>query len=381
MKYFYECSECGKHFEISPDLMVCPECSLKQQENKPLRGVLEVGFDGEISKDFDIFDLLPVEKKHFPPIPVGNTPLWTPRNLREKTGFDKLYIKDDSLNPTGSLKDRASFLVAAFALREKIPDVVVASTGNAASSMAGIGAAAGLNIKIFIPATAPQAKRIQALQYGAEVIEVDGTYDKAYELSLEYTKTHGGLNRNTAYNPLTIEGKKTAALEIYKQLRIVPDWIFVSVGDGVIIGGLYKGFQDLLHLGLVKRMPIICGVQSEGSNAISQAFREGDFKDSYSSSTVADSISVDVPRNGYYAVKCMHKYDGRCVEVTDQEILAAQRELASTTGLFAEPAASASVAGFLKEKNSIPHDETVVILVTGNGLKDIDAAKKGLSRR
>ncbi|UCB46475.1 MAG: threonine synthase [Spirochaetota bacterium] len=385
MKFFYECSECRKHFKISPDLMVCPECSLKQQENKPLRGVLEVSFDGEVSKDFDIFDLLPVEKEYFPPIPVGNTPLWTPHNLRKKTGFDKLYIKDDSLNPTGSLKDRASYLVAAFALREKIPDVVVASTGNAASSMAGVGAAAGLNIKIFIPATAPQAKRIQALQYGAKVIEVDGTYDKAYELSLEYTKTHGGLSRNTAYNPLTIEGKKTVALEIYKQLGAaqlgaVPDWIFVSAGDGVIIGGLYKGLQDLLHLGLIKRMPVICAVQAEGSNAICHAFRNGDFIESYSSNTVADSISVDVPRNGYYAVKYLHKYDGRCVEVTDREILAAQKELASTTGLFAEPAASASLAGFLKEKNSIPHNDTVVILVTGNGLKDIDAAKKGLRK-
>ena len=209
--------------------------------------------------------------------------------------------------------------------------------------------------------------------------------DKAYDLSLEYTKTHGGLNRNTAYNPLTIEGKKTAALEIYKQLGaaqlgIAPDWLFVSVGDGVIIGGLYKGFQDLLHFGLIDSMPIIYAVQAAGSNAISHAFRNGEFRESYSSNTVADSISVDIPRNGYYALKYLNKYDGRCVEVTDDEILSAQRELASTTGLFAEPAASASLAGFFKEKNSIPHDNTVVILVTGNGLKDIDAAKKGLSR-
>ncbi len=379
MEFFYTCSECGKCFDISRDLMVCPECSLKQEALEPLRGVLEVSFKGNFKKDFNIFDLLPVEKRYFPHIPVGNTPLWTPFNLREKTGFGELYIKDDSLNPTGSLKDRASFLVAAFALREGIEDVVVASTGNAASSMAGIGAASGLNIKIFIPASAPKAKRIQALQYGADVIPVDGNYDRAYDLSMEYTKSHGVLSRNTAYNPLTIEGKKTVALEIFKQLEGVPDYLFVPTGDGVILGGVYKGFKDLLNAGLIDSIPIIYAVQAKGSNAICRAFKEGRFDKSFRSKTVADSIAVDIPRNGYHALRHLKTYSGRCVEVEDSDIISAQRELASTTGLFAEPAASASLAGFIKAKDDIPRHSKVVLLITGSGLKDIDTAMKGVA--
>ena len=378
MEYYYVCSECGRRYEISRNVMVCAQCSQKQEDDEPLRGVLEVGIEGKFNKNFNIFDLLPVEREYFPPIPVGNTPLWTPLNLREATGFSGLYIKDDSLNPTGSLKDRASFLVAAFAVREKIKDVVVASTGNAASSMAGVGAAAALNIKIFIPASAPQAKKVQALQYGADVVLVDGNYDKAYELSMEYTREHGVLSRNTAYNPLTIEGKKTAALEIFKQLEGAPDYMFIPTGDGVILGGVYKGFKDLLNAGLIDKMPIIYAVQAEGSSAISMAFKEGGFNKSYRSRTIADSIAVDIPRNGYYALKHLKAYGGRCVVVEDSEIIGAQKELASTTGLFAEPAASASFAGFIKVKDDIPSTSRVVLLITGSGLKDINTAMKGV---
>ena len=385
MDFFYRCIECGKQFDITPDHMVCPFCSEKQKKDEPLRGVLEVGIEGRLKKDWDTFDLLPVEKKYFPPIPVGNTPLWEPENLRKETGFESLYIKDDSQNPTASLKDRASYLVAAFALREKIKDITVASTGNAASSMAGVGAAAGLNIRIFIPASAPEAKRVQALQYGACVTEVDGNYDMAYELSLKYTKQHGSLSRNTAYNPLTIEGKKTAALEIFRQLGRTdgptPDYVFVPTGDGVILGGVYKGFEDLLQMGFIERVPTLYAVQAAGSNAISYAFQEGSFRPDYSSKTVADSIAVDIPRNGYHALKYLKKYEGRCVEVTDGEILSAQRRLASTCGLFAEPAASSALAGFLKTKDEIPPDSRVVLLITGSGLKDIGAAMRGLSEK
>ncbi len=358
--------------------MVCPDCSLKQQPNEPLRGVIEVGLEGAVAADFDVFDLLPVEKKFFPPIPVGNTPLWTPINLRRRTGFANLFIKDDSLNPTGSLKDRASYLVAAFAVREGISDVVVASTGNAASSMAGIGAAASLGIRIFIPSSAPRAKRVQSLQYGARVVPVDGNYDMAYELSMEYSREHGVLSRNTAYNPLTIEGKKTAALEIYKQLGRAPDFVFIPTGDGVILGGVYKGFKDLLHSGLIDKMPVLFAVQAAGSCAIRTAFREGGFDPDYRSRTIADSIAVDIPKNGYHALKYLRMFDGRCTVVEDAEILAAQKMLASTTGLFAEPAASAALAGFLLEKSGIPPEATVVLLITGSGLKDIRSAMKAV---
>ena len=380
MKYYYRCSECGKEFEITPELMLCPDCSEQQQPDEPLRGVLEVGFEGALPEDFEPIDFLPVEKEYFPAIPVGNTPLWEPERLRNTLSFPNLYLKDDAANPTGSLKDRASYLVAAFARKHQIQDIVLASTGNAGSSMAGVGAAAGLNVTLFLPKTAPPAKMVQALQYGANLIRVDGNYDLAYDLSMEYSQKHGGLSRNTAHNPLTIEGKKTAALEIYQQLgKRYPDYVFVSVGDGVILGGLYKGFRDLVNVGLLENVPVIYAVQAEGSSAIYRALHNnGRFGTPIGSTTIADSISVDVPRNGYYACKQIREHNGKCITVSDDAIIQAQKELSTEAGLFAEPAAATSFAGFLHVKADLPPNATIVLLLTGNGLKDIATAMKGI---
>lgn len=371
----YVCSECGAEYPVTPNMMLCPACSAGQEKGMPLRGVLEVrctAYDDEET-------LLPVEREFFPSIPVGNTPLWEPENLRRETGFPNLYLKDDTLNPTGSLKDRASFLVSAFARKHGITDVTVASTGNAASSMAGVGAAAGLNVKIFIPASAPKAKMVQAVQYGAGVTLVDGPYDHAFAESLAYTREHGGINRNTAYNPMTIEGKKTAAVEICRQLGGTPDFIFVPTGDGVIISGVYKGLKDLLARGRIDRMPAVFCVQAEGSAAITRAFESGGFSGPFQCTTLADSISVGTPAGGLYALAHLQKYDGRCVTVTDAEILDAQHRLARLTGLFAEPSSSAALAGFEKIQHDIPKDARVVLLITGSGLKDIDNAMKGVT--
>ncbi len=381
MRYFYRCSECDQEYVISPDIMLCPACSEKQEEDQPLRGILEVGFSGRLPENFVPVDFLPVDKKYFPPIPVGNTPLWEPQRLRDKNAFANLYIKDDSLNPTGSLKDRASYLVAAFAVMHNIKDVVLASTGNAGSSMAGVGASAGLNIMLFLPKAAPPAKMVQALQYGATLNRVDGTYDLAFKQSMDYSKNHGGLNRNTAYNPMTIEGKKTVSLEIFQQLGDTsPDYVFVSVGDGVILGGLYKGFHDLLTLGFIDKIPIIYAVQSEGSAAIYRAVQNNyQFAKPVAAKTIADSISVDVPANGYYACKYLKKHNGQSITVTDNEIINAQLELSSQAGCFAEPAAATAYAGFVKAKDDIPEQSSVVLLITGNGLKDINTAMKGIN--
>jgi threonine synthase len=380
MKFFYICSECGRKFDISPYLLLCPICEQKQEKDKPLRGVLEVGFEGSVPSSSDPLDLLPVEKRYFPSIPVGNTPLSRPERLNQKYRFSHLYLKDDSLNPTGSLKDRASYLVAAFARKHGITRIVLASTGNAGSSMAGVGAAAGLEVTLFLPKSAPIAKLVQALQYGANLVRVDGNYDKAYDMSFAYSKTSGALSRNTGHNPLTIEGKKTAALEIFQQLGDCPDRVFVSVGDGVILGGLYKGFRDLKKLGFIETMPTIYAVQAEGSSAIARACQnKGEFDFPKRSQTVADSISVDIPRNGYYAVKQIQQYQGRWILVSDQEILNAQKELAGESGCFAEPAAAAAFAGFLKARDHLSSDNSVVIMITGNGLKDIETAKKAIT--
>ena len=358
--------------------MLCPECSSTHKSGQPLNGVLEVELSGTLESN-DPLDFLPVEGQYFPAIPVGNTPLWQPENLQKKYGFPELYLKDDGVNPTGSLKDRASFLVAAFARKHGIREVVVASTGNAGSSMAGVGAAAGLKVKLFLPKTAPPAKMIQALQYGADLVLADKNYDQAFSLSLEYSNTRGGMNRNTAYNPMTIEGKKTVSIEIFKQLKKAPDHVFVSVGDGVIMSGVYKGFRDLLQLGRIDKIPVVHAVQASGSDAICRAMESGDFDGQAESpvraaKTVADSISVDTPSNGHLALKNLKAFGGHCFRVTDEEILCAQKELSSTCGLFSEPAAATAYAGFLKQKAALDSNETCVVLLTGNGLKDINSA-------
>jgi len=376
MVWHYTCTQCGRTYDFSPLLMVCPECSAAQKKGEPVRGILEVTYGGKLPGDFG--DLLPVESCFFPSIPVGSTPLWKPERLREKTGFANLFLKDDTLNPSGSLKDRASFLVSACALKYHIRNIVVASTGNAASSMACIGAAADLSVKIFVPAAVPRAKMIQALQFGADVTLVDGNYDDAYEASLDYLRLHGGMSRNTAYNPLTIEGKKTAAFEIVRQIGGVPDVLFVPTGDGVILSGMYKGFRDLLMYGLIERMPVLYAVQADGSNAICRARKEGTFS-VLPASTIADSLSVDAPKAGYYALSLLNRFGGQCISVADGEILKAQHELAAMSGLFAEPSSAAAYAGFLSVKDMLPRNAVVVLLITGNGLKNIRTAELGVS--
>ena len=380
MSYKYQCTDCKKKFEISPQIMLCDICGPKTVSQKPLRGVLKVV--GQYSKaNLDnILSFLPIEKKFFPSLHVGNSNMWKAPNLRKKFKLNNLYIKYDGSNPTGSFKDRASYLVAAFAKKHGIKEIALASTGNAASSMAGIGANAGLKITIFLPKNVPTGKLVQSLQYGANVILVDGNYDKAYDLSLEYSKKNKILSRNTAYNPLTIEGKKTASLEIVRDLGFAPDHVFVPTGDGVIIAGIYKGFLDLLSLGLIKKIPIIHAVQSSTSNAIERAYNNNGNFDILSSHTIADSICVDVPRNGHMALDYLFKYNGNVISVTDDKILVAQKELSSSTGIFTEPAGSTSYAGFLKIKKQFSLNDTIVILATGNGLKDIVQASKKINQ-
>ena len=377
MEFRYRCSECSRRFPIEPQLMVCPECSLAQSPGQPLRGVLEVELAGKIAADWDVVSLLPVEKQFFPPIPVGNTPLWAPQRLRRELDFPGLYIKDDGLNPTCSLKDRASFLVSAFAIKFGIQEIILASTGNAGSSMAGVGAAAGQKVTLFLPKGAPKAKLIQALQYGATIFRVDGSYDDAYDISLAYTARFGGLSRNTAYNPMTIEGKKTVSLEFFRQLGRAPDYVFVAAGDGCILSGVYKGFRDLRQLGLLDRLPVIYAVQAEGSAALARAFERGVFVRE-AAGTVADSICVDVPRNGFHALRQMKEHGGGVVRVSDEQILAAQARLSRSAGLFTEPAGAAAFAGFLKVRSHFPHGSLVVVLATGNGLKDTAAAGRSV---
>ena len=401
-RWFYRCPSCGATYSIEPGRYLCDACALAQKPDEPLRGVLECAWEGDSPAPGSV--PLPVEESFFPPIPVGQTPLWAPERLRAELSMPRLYLKDDTCNPSGSYKDRASWLVAAFARKFGIKEIVLASTGNAASSMSCVGAAAGIRVKVYVPKSAPIAKRVQVLQYGAELIEVDGTYDLAFDQSLAYSKTTGMLSRNTAYNPLTIEGKKTASFEIARDLAaaeyralavedagigaydgaaaayLAPDHVFVPTGDGVIIAGVIRGFEDLLKLGWIDRMPTVWAAQAEGSSGIARALESGLFE-TRPSSTIADSISVDVPRNGYFALAKLRAHQGRAVTVSDDEILAAQRELARGSGLFAEPSSACAYAGFLKARASLDPTSRVVVMLTGSGLKDIASAAKAVGLR
>ncbi|MHB0854288.1 MAG: threonine synthase [Rectinema subterraneum] len=385
MQWLYRCPACGRTYPIEPGRYLCDHCAKEQRPDEPLRGVLECTWEGGNPEPGSV--PLPVEKRFFPPIPVGQTPLWAPERLRAELSMPNLWLKDDTCNPSGSYKDRASWLVAAFARKFGIKEIVLASTGNAASSMACIGAAAGIKIKVYVPKSAPIAKRVQILQYGAELIEVDGTYDLAFDQSLAYSNATGMLSRNTAYNPLTIEGKKTASFEIAMDLAagasgsalryLAPDHVFVPTGDGVIIAGVIRGFEDLVRLGWIDKMPTIWAAQAEGSSAIARALATGRFE-AVPSNTIADSISVDIPRNGYFALDKLRRHKGRTVIVSDAEILEAQRYLSRASGLFAEPSSACAFAGFLKARAELDPNAQVVVMLTGSGLKDIKSAAKAV---
>ena len=381
--FTYRCTDCGREYAREQVRYLCPECGKRYRPGMPLVGVLEVVFDYEAIRstfkrekpDWNLF--CAVESEFHPPMAVGNTPLVKVQRLGEGLGLPQLWVKNDGLNPSGSLKDRASFLVVAEANRLGEKRVVTASTGNAASALAVVCASAGLEALIFVPEKAPKGKLVQMVVAGATVVPVKGTYDDAFRLSLEFTTQRGGLNRNTAYHPLTLEGKKTAGLEIWAQLGFqVPDLVIVSVGDGVILGGVHKAFVDLQRAGFIDRLPRLVGVQAEKSDAIHRYVQTGLYSDASNPSTRADSISVVCPSNAHGARKAVLDSHGLTLTVTDDEILDAQGLLARSTGIFTEPAAAAAMAGLQKLQGGpdrLPATARVVILATGHGLKDIES--------
>lgn len=366
----YTCAECGGNLDLIPDFgFVLPK-------------------DVRSSNDFSIWryePLLPVTRPGGPNGPlqnVGWTPVFETRKLAGKLGLQKLLVKDEGRNPTASFKDRASAVVVARALELGVETIVTASSGNAGAALAGMAAAAAVDAVILVPRRAPPAKVAQLLVFGARVMLVDGTYDAAFDLTLEASRHFGWYCRNTGYNPFTLEGKKTVAFEIWEQLppsfftEKQPLHIFVSVGDGNIISGVYKGFKELLALGWIAQIPVLHGVQAAGSAAIANAYFAGneDIRP-VNALTLADSISVDLPRDGLRALRAVTQTGGAYFTVSDTEILSAIQEL-GTTGVFAEPAGAAAYAGLKKAVSSgaIASNTPVLVLNTGNGLKDVAAA-------
>ena len=390
----YQCFACSEMQAVDFKGFLCPVCG----------GNLDISYDydqaaREISENFgkgpnDLFRfaaLLPLEQpRPCFPLRVGGTPLYPLRPLDEMGGMTNLHLKDETLNPSASLKDRASAVTIGRALDVGAGVVAVASTGNAGSSLACLAAATGLMSVVFVPAAAPVAKLTQMLAFGARVLAVRGNYDDAYDLCLAASSEFGWFNRSTGYNAFTREGKKTCAYEIWQDLGgRVPDRVLVSTGDGNTLSAIWKGWCDLKAVGLIDCLPKIDCVQSETSAAISETVRElrgGDGQEidwsalqvrQVNAATIADSIAVDRPRDGLAAVKAVIQSGGAAVTVADQEILAAIPEMARATGVFAEPAAAAPWAGLkqMVRKQMVTRDELVICIVSGSGLKDIDNAR------
>ncbi len=391
--FSFVCSECDARFPEHEVRYVCPRCAREQTPGGPTRGVLRIELASLPSRlcAADLVDpealvgWLPVdEPTHFPPLPVGGTPLVPVPRLARLLGLGHLWLKDDTRNPSGSTKDRASLLVVAKARQYGYTTVACASTGNAAAALACLAAAAGLEAVVFVPAAAPRAKLVQMAAYGARLIRVNGSYDQAFEVCLDACERFGWYNRNTAFNPFTIEGKKTAALEIAASLApAAPDVVVVPVGDGVIVAGVAKGFRDLVRAGLLERPPRLLAVQPQGSSAIARALRTGavSVEPHLGAESVADSLVVATPRNGAMALAEVRGSGGGAVVVTDQAIGAAMGRLAATTGVFAEPAGAATLAGLeaALAEGLVRREERIVLLITGTGLKDVPAAARAIT--
>lgn len=399
----YRCSLCGEQYAPPDVTYTCPKDG----------GNLDVVLDYEAIQNkykaedilsrndaslWRFLPLLPVNEPEGNGTPlhvVGGTPIYRLSRLAEKLGLQSLWLKDESRNPTASFKDRASAIVVTRAQEIEAEVIVTASTGNAGAALAGMAAAAGQKAIIFAPKSAPPAKVAQLLIFGARVILVNGTYDDAFDLTVKAADEFGWYCRNTGYNPFTAEGKKTAALEIWEwweqthkkwhekvgaDVDHAPLTIFVSVGDGNIISGIHKGFKDLYQLGWLPRLPRLIGVQAAGSAATSNAFHAGtETITPVSAKTIADSISVDLPRDGVRAVRAAKETGGTYVNVSDDEILKAIAEI-GRAGIFAEPAGAAAYAGLVKAvaEGLVGSEDPILVLNTGSGLKDVKAAMQAV---
>lgn len=364
----YFCPACGSHLEV--------RYAYDEMDARQIREELE-----NARSFWDYRSLLPVpEPKAEITLGEGNTPLLKSARLGGQLDVD-LYFKDETRNPTGAFKDRPNAVGISVAKSMGIRTVTIASTGNGAASLAAYAARDGMDCYVFVPYTTPAPKVAQASVYGAQIVRVKGDYSKAYQLALAAAQNfHWGNLTSTYLNPFTLEGDKTIAYEIFFQMnRQTPDWIVVPLGAGAMLTGIYKGFQELRLFGLTDKLPRMIGVQADGCAPIIRAFErdESSVQAWEQPQTVAGGICD--PLDGYtedgaWTLRSMRASGGCGVMVTDQEIMQALRQLAQKEAVFCEPASAASQAAVCKlvQKGIIKAKETVVDIITGHGLKDIE---------
>lgn len=377
------CITCGQQVPLdrSPG-RTCEACG-------PILGTTEVLYDlSRVRPDFGrrgdgVFrfaPLLPVpDPGHRLPLLVGDTPLYDAPRLAQRLGIAQVLVKDDGRNPSASLKDRASAMAVAHAVTLGRSVIAAASTGNAASSIALLGAAAGLKVVLFVPAAAPPPKVAQMLLAGALVVRVRGTYDQAFDLCALACERYGWYSRNTATNPVLAEGKKTVALEVAQECSWdPPGLVAVAVGDGCILAAIHKGFKELYALGLTARVPRLVGVQAQGCAPLARAHDRGEttVKPVFEPETYADSIRVGIPRDQVKALRAVSESKGYLLAVPDDLIREAQRLLSREAGVLAEPAGAAGFAGLLHlaATGLLSRDDRAVVIVSGHALKDVTGA-------
>jgi threonine synthase len=308
------------------------------------------------------------------PLQIGGTPLHPVPGLRAMLGMSDLWVKDETRTPTGSNKDRATALVLEHAIRDDRPVVSCASTGNVAASMAIGAASCGRKAVIFVPSSTSDAKLRLMRLAGATILQIRQGYDAAFKLSEQAADAFGWYSRNTGYNPLTTEAKKTVALEIWEQFgREMPDVMVSPVGDGPTLSALAKGFRELVACGAADRLPRIIGVQAEGCQPVVRAWRSGAPIQASEPDTLADGIAVEMPVSGPSVLRDVRASGGDFVTVSDDDLLQAINDMAERGGLLAEPAGAAGFAGTKAavSEGLVDRSERVAVLMTGTLFKNM----------
>lgn len=301
----------------------------------------------------------------------GNTPLIKADNLAKKIGVDaEIYLKFEGCNPTGSFKDRGMTMAVTKAKESGSGAIICASTGNTSASAAAYGAKAGLKTYVLIPdGYIALGKLSQAMMYGADIIAIQGNFDKALEMVREISDKYP-ITLVNSVNPYRIEGQKTGAFEICEALGQAPDYHFIPVGNAGNITAYWKGYKEWHKLGKIKELPKMMGFEAEGAAAIVKGERI------MNPETVATAIRIGNPASWKFAEAARDESNGIINYVTDEEILKAYKLIASCEGVLAEPASAASVAGLIKVKDTVKSGSKIVCILTGNGLKDPDNAIK-----
>ena len=376
------CRECGQRFPVEP-IHVCDFCF----------GPLEVQYDYDILRGsmtrasiergplsiWRYGDLLPVESLADTGWRVGFTPLQPAPNLGKALGLDDLWIKNDSVNPTFSFKDRVVAVASAKAREFGFDTFACASTGNLASAVAAAGIRVGLKTYVFLPWDTEQSKILNALVYGANVVAVKGTYDDVNRLCSEIADQKSWAFCNINVRPYYSEGSKTLAFETAEQLGWeAPDHVIVPIASGSLLTKITKGFDELAKVGLIDHKAVrVSGAQARGCNPVADAFGNGwdAVKPVHRPDTIAKSLAIGNPADGYYVLKIVRERGGAVLDASNEEIADGMRLLAGTEGVFAETAGGVTVAVLKKlvEQGVVRRGERTVAYITGNGLKTLDA--------